>query len=58
MFRLDEDFQRNQRISYFLTTVFTLQKGVKRFIYVARKEKKTLSNGHVCGKTIEVNSAI
>lgn len=25
---------------YFLTTVFTLQKGVKRFIYVARKEKK------------------
>lgn len=41
MFRLDEDFQRNQRISYFLTTVFTLQKGVKRFIYVARKEKKT-----------------
>lgn len=39
MFRLDEDFQRNQRISYFLTTVFTLQKGVKRFIYVARKEK-------------------
>lgn len=40
MFRLDEDFQRNQRISYFLTTVFTLQKGVKRFIYVARKEKK------------------